>query len=282
MRVISLGSGSSGNALVVCAGSATILVDAGFPARTLINRLRQVGIPADSLTAICLTHEHYDHARGAVDLARRFGIPLVSDARTLDAVCAQAPGLDGDSVAVAREELPVGGATRIGPLEVRSFAISHDAVAPCGYVLSSSAWRVFIATDTGMPTEPMVEAMCGAHLVVLEANHDLKRLLNGPYPYYLKQRIQSPTGHLSNAQTCQALERALDDGPRWLWLAHLSKTNNTPDLARTYVREHLRTLGLRHIEPVPLPREVGPAWDTTTLWGEAPATVATRVESGTE
>jgi phosphoribosyl 1,2-cyclic phosphodiesterase len=151
-------------------------------------------------------------------------------------------------------------------------------VAPSGFLLSSSAWRVFIATDTGMPTEPMVEALREAHLVVLEANHDLKRLLNGPYPYYLKQRIQSPTGHLSNAQTCQALERALDDGPRWLWLAHLSKTNNTPDLAHTHVRDHLCTLGLRHIDPVPLPRELGPTWDSATLWGDptAPAPARTR------
>jgi phosphoribosyl 1,2-cyclic phosphodiesterase len=279
VRVISLGSGSSGNALVVHAGDAAVLVDAGFPARTLVSRLRQIGIPSHSLTAICVTHEHYDHARGAVDLARQLGIPLAGDPRTLDVVCAQAAASSDGSRPIPREELPVGRALRIGALEIRSFPISHDAVAPCGFLLSSSAWRVFVTTDTGTLTEPMIEALREAHLVVLEANHDLKRLLNGPYPYHLKQRIQGPTGHLSNAQTCQALERALDDGPRWLWLAHLSKTNNTPDLARTQVRDHLHKLGLRHIEPVPLPRELGPTWDSAALWGKSATPVPARTRA---
>jgi phosphoribosyl 1,2-cyclic phosphodiesterase len=263
--------------VVVRAGSETVLVDAGFPVRTLTSRLRQVGIALHTLTAICLTHEHWDHARGALDLARQLGIPLISDPRTLSAVCQQSTGLGGETDAIPRHELPAGGSIRLGALEIRSFAISHDAVAPCGFLLSSSAWRVCVVTDTGMPTEPMLEALREAHLMVIEANHDLKRLLNGPYPYHLKQRIQSATGHLSNAQTCQALERTLDDGPRWLWLAHLSKTNNTPELAKTHVREHLRSLGLRHIDPVALPREVGPVWDSTTLWADPmpPAPAAT-------
>lgn len=267
MRVISLGSGSSGNALVVCAGQATVLVDAGFPPRTLISRLRGVGIAPHTLTAICLTHEHSDHIRGAVGLARQLGIPLLGDARTLDAIQRQAATFGEGASTFEREELPVGQAARLGGLEIRSFPVSHDAVAPCGYLLSSSAWRVCLVTDTGMPTEPMIEALREAHLVVIEANHDLRRLENGPYPYHLKVRIKGERGHLSNAQACQALERALDDGPRWLWLAHLSKTNNTPDLASTHVRAHLRALGLRHIEPTALPREVGPQWDSAALWG---------------
>ncbi|MBF6590044.1 MAG: MBL fold metallo-hydrolase [Ktedonobacterales bacterium] len=267
MRVISLGSGSSGNALVVLVGREAVLVDAGFAVRTLVSRLRQVGVAPEALTGICLTHEHSDHARGAVGLARQYGIPLIGDPRTLAAVLRAAENRAEATMAPEREELPVGQARRVGALEVRSFAISHDAVAPCGFVLASSAWRVCVVTDTGMPTEPMVEALREAHLLVLEANHDRMRLLNGPYPHYLKMRILSPTGHLSNEQTCQTLARVLDDGPRWVWLAHLSKTNNTPDLASACVGEHLRTLGLRHLVPVPLPREVGPAWDSGALWG---------------
>jgi hypothetical protein len=114
-----------------------------------------------------------------------------------------------------------------------------------------------------------VEALRGAHLLVIEANHDKARLLDGPYPWYLKQRILGPTGHLSNEQTGEALTQMLDDGPCWLWLAHLSRTNNTPDLARAQVSEQLRSRGLKHIKPASLPREIGPIWDTASLWGAA-------------
>ena len=106
---------------------------------------------------------------------------------------------------------------------------------------------------------------------MIEANHDKARLLAGPYPWYLKQRILGPTGHLSNEQTGEALTQVLDDGPCWLWLAHLSRTNNTPDLARAQVSEMLRSRGLKHIKPAPLPREIGPVWDTASLWGGEPA-----------
>lgn len=270
MRVISLGSGSSGNALVVTAGSVAVLIDAGFSSRTLLSRLRQVGIAPNSLGAICLTHEHDDHTNGATRLAAQLGIPLLGDERTLAAVCQRSRPRHPQADAVERTPLPLGRTTRIGTLDITSFPTSHDAVAPCGYLLSSSAWRVAFATDTGMATSPMLDALRRAHLIVLEANHDRMRLLDGPYPHHLKHRILSPTGHLSNEQTCEALSYALaeDDGPRWVWLAHLSKTNNTPDLARAAVTDHLRRMGRGHIQPVPLPREVGPVWDSATLWAD--------------
>jgi hypothetical protein len=113
----------------------------------------------------------------------------------------------------------------------------------------------------------VVEAMRGAHLLVLEANHDRERLLAGPYPWHLKRRILSSTGHLSNAQTSEALGHALDDGPRWVWLAHLSRTNNTPDLARAHVRGYLRERGLGHVEVRVSPPAMGPAWDSSELLG---------------
>jgi hypothetical protein len=139
-------------------------------------------------------------------------------------------------------------------------------VAPCGYVLSTGAWCVAVLTDCGMISEAMIEALRPAHLVVIEANHDVQMLHRGPYPWYLKQRILSPTGHLSNEQTSEALARILDDGPRWVWLAHLSRTNNRPELARTHVRERLRADGLKHIVPHPLPPADGPTWDSAALW----------------
>lgn len=266
MRVISLGSGSSGNALLVRAGETAVLVDAGFPQRILAGRLRQAGVAPEALAAILLTHEHSDHACGARELASRYGIPLVGDARTIAAALALRPRTTGAVIAAPeRLELPVGRSLRLGALDVRSFPVPHDAIAPCGYLLSTAAWRVAIAIDAGMVTEPMLEALHPAHLVVLEANHDKDRLLHGPYPWHLKQRILGPTGHLSNEQASQALLRIVDDGPRWVWLAHLSRTNNTPHLARAQVGEYLRAQGIRHVAPLPLPREIGPVWDSAAL-----------------
>lgn len=267
MRVVSLGSGSSGNAVLVSTGRTAVLVDAGFPVRTLTSRLRQAGVTPGMLSAVLLTHEHADHARGARAFARRHGIPLIADPRTLKVVFEQPQLVDEQAGPVERLELPMGRATKLHDLEVRGFPISHDAVAPCGYVLATDAWRVCVVTDTGEARAEMIEAMRGAHLLVIEANHDVERLRTGPYPWPLKRRILSPTGHLSNEQTAQALLSVLDDGPRWVWLAHLSRTNNTPDLARAHVKSSLRQAGLGHVKLDVAPPGVGPVWDSTGLWG---------------
>jgi phosphoribosyl 1,2-cyclic phosphodiesterase len=273
-----LGSGSSGNALVAQAGSTTVLLDAGFPVRTLVNRLRQAHLAPEQISAILLTHEHHDHACGAAAFARRYGVPIISDPRTIAATLAQPHRGNSEPMepgAVERMELHVGRSVAVGGLRVRSFSVSHDAVAPCGYVVSSGAWRLCFITDTGTITEPIIEAMTEASLLVIESNHDRDRLLNGPYPWHLKQRILSPTGHLSNQQTSDALLRVLDDAPRWVWLGHLSRTNNTPDIARAHLRERLRQVGLRHIDPQVAPPGVGCEWDSATLWGPvAPSTSA--------
>ncbi len=272
MRVVSLGSGSSGNALVAQAGATAVLLDAGFPLRTLLGRLRQAGVAPEGINAILLTHEHHDHACGAIAFARRYGVPLISDPRTLAAGLTQPVRGQTEPVAhasIERVELPIGRSADVGGLRVRSFPVSHDAVAPCGFIVSSRACQVCYVTDTGMVNEPIIEAMAESSLLVIESNHDRTRLLNGPYPWHLKQRILSPTGHLANDQTGEALLRVLDDAPRWVWLAHLSRTNNTPDLARAFLRERLRAVGISTVAPQVAPPGMGPVWDSATLWGEA-------------
>ena len=116
----------------------------------------------------------------------------------------------------------------------------------------------------------MLDAMRAANLLVLEANHDRDRLLRGPYPFYLKKRILSQTGHLSNEQAADALEAIVDDAPRWVWLAHLSRTNNTPDLARAQITERLKRLGVPSVQADVLPPGPGVQWDSTTLWDALP------------
>jgi phosphoribosyl 1,2-cyclic phosphodiesterase len=270
VQVVSLGSGSSGNATVIQSGRTTVLVDAGFSSRTLVSRLRQVGLAPGSVQAVLLTHEHSDHACGALAFAAAYQIPLVSDPRTLKVVertpILPASAAEGSNRTFERVPLTVGQSTRVGTLDVQSFPTSHDAVAPCGFLISGSAWKVCIVTDTGETTPPVVEAMREAHLLVIEANHDRERLLSGPYPLHLKRRILSATGHLSNQQTSEALASTLDDGPRWIWLAHLSRTNNTPALARTQVRDYLQRRGLGHVRIEVAPPGVGPTWDSGALW----------------
>ncbi|HEV2405910.1 MAG TPA: MBL fold metallo-hydrolase [Ktedonobacterales bacterium] len=272
MRVVSLASGSSGNALVVRAGQTTVLVDAGLGPRILAARLKEAGIAASDVSAVLLTHEHSDHTCGARAFARKYGVPLLSDPRTLAALTAYAePGVSEAAASVERIELAVGRETRHGDLNIRSFAVSHDAVAPCGYLLSTGAWSVLFATDTGEATGPMLEMMRLASLLVIESNHDIDRLRLGPYPAHLKRRILSPTGHLSNEQTSQALLTTLDESPRWVWLAHLSRTNNTPDIARAHVRQRLRERGLGHVQVQVNTPGLGPSWDSASLLSGGPA-----------
>ncbi len=263
MKVRSLGSGSSGNALLVESGSTRLLVDAGLPPRLLFARLRAAGVTRGQLTAILLTHEHTDHAQGAAVLACEWDAPIISAPETLRQIL---PTEEEGGARCPAESLAIGSSIRIGTLDISSFRVSHDAVAPCGYLIRSQSWRVCVALDTGNVEPPLLEALRAAHLLVLEANHDRERLINGPYPWHLKQRILSPTGHLSNEQAANALEAIVDDTPRWVWLAHLSRTNNTPDLARAQIVERLTRLGATSVQPDVLPPGPGPAWDSASLW----------------
>jgi phosphoribosyl 1,2-cyclic phosphodiesterase len=302
MRVVSLASGSSGNALLVEAGPkrrTKLLVDAGINTRLLSGRLQAAGVHPAQLRGVLVTHEHSDHVIGLPGLMKRYGLPVITDPATYQAIEESlASGmwrsesntlvsiqdtLDTEAQLELQESavklcgehephflsLPVGSSRTIGDIEVTSFPISHDATAPCGYLLHAGGCRICVVTDTGEVTAQMLVCMQQADLLVLEANHDRTRLLRGPYPYYLKQRILSLTGHLSNDQTVEAILRTWrPDGIRWLWLAHLSRTNNTPSLALKSVRAGLQAahadLSLIHISVAP--PGMGPIWDSTQLW----------------
>lgn len=294
MRVVSLGSGSSGNALLVEAGPlrrTKLLIDVGLSARTITERLLRVGVQPSELKGILLTHEHSDHVIGLATLLKRYTIPLISDLRTYGEI---EHGLtsgvwrtDSGSLSLASTEpivsttvmetalllsmipFAVGTSTTIGDIEVTSFATSHDAIAPCGYLLSAGGCRTCIVTDTGEVTTEMLAVMQHADLLIIEANHDHERLLRGPYPRHLKNRILSSTGHLSNAQAADAVLRIWrTDSIRWLWLAHLSRTNNTPHLALESVRNRFKAANanLAQVHLSALPPDMGQVWDSTQLW----------------
>jgi phosphoribosyl 1,2-cyclic phosphodiesterase len=302
MRVVSLGSGSSGNALLVEAGPngrTKLLVDAGFSERILRERLRTVGVFMAQIQGILITHEHADHIFGLATIMKRYATPIIADPRTLAVIeqiltagilrsesgtlvsLGAEMGTDsierlfvedmsnGHSVSDNSIDLTIGTRWTLGDIEVVSFLVSHDAVAPCGYLLSAGGCRVCIVTDSGEVTSSMLEAMKQADLLILESNHDRERLLRGPYPYALKQRILSSTGHLSNDQAADAVLRTWrTDAVRWLWLSHLSRTNNTPKLALQSMQSRIRAAGasLGQIHISVLPHTMGVIWDSTQLW----------------
>ncbi len=293
MRVVSLGSGSSGNALFVEAGPqgrTKLLVDAGLTGRVLIDRLRKIHVSPSELQGVLLTHEHSDHTIGVATLTKRYGIPVIADTQTYNAVQESSRSgmwrtdsgnltmntpsfIEADQQTALNEEavliLPVGSKRNVGDIEITSFPISHDAIAPCGYLLAAGGCRVCIVTDSGEVTPTMLNVMQHADLLILESNHDRDRLIRGPYPQHLKKRILSSTGHLSNEQAADAVLRTWrPDGVRWLWLAHISKTNNTPSLALNSMRTRLQAANanLSQIHISVSPPDMGHVWDSTQLW----------------
>jgi len=240
LRVVFLGSGSAGNAVAVTDGTTTLLVDCGFSAREAVRRLGLVGLRADDVSAILVTHEHSDHVRGVEVFQRRHGMAMV--ACTLGT--RRAAGFDALYGEV--RTLAIGEAERFGTLSVVPFRTSHDAAEPVGYrIESDSGQRLGLATDTGVFTAEAGEALADVDLLGLESNHDLGMLENGPYPYYLKRRIRSEQGHLSNTDACDALERLASDRLRRVFALHRSTTNNSASIVKRELAARAAAIGLR-------------------------------------
>jgi phosphoribosyl 1,2-cyclic phosphodiesterase len=222
VRFASLGSGSQGNALVVEAGATRILVDCGFPTEETERRLARLGLAPGDLAGVFVTHEHGDHGDGALPLARRHGLRAWmthGTARAIDADAAEVAIVDSHA------------AFAIGDLEVHPFPVPHDAREPVQLVVSDGADRLGILTDVGMPTRHIVAMLSGAAALVLECNYDPGMLAGGPYPQWLKERIGGSLGHLAN-DAAAALLAAIDRSRlRHVIAAHLSQTNNLPQLA---------------------------------------------------
>ncbi|MGQ9697196.1 MAG: MBL fold metallo-hydrolase [Armatimonadota bacterium] len=234
LAVWSLASGSSGNCMWIEGRSSALLLDAGLSASTLVERLHALRRDPCRLLAVLLTHEHADHSLGALAIARRLRVPIISTAATLSAVTADCPE-------VPTAAYPSGTAFSIGEFRVASFPVQHDAADPVGYQVACGRSRMCTVTDTGVVTPAIRQAMDGCQLVILESNHDIARLRRGPYPEPLKQRILSDYGHLSNDDAAAAVASlSRGNSPVCVWLAHLSATNNTPKLAINSVRYALR------------------------------------------
>ncbi len=247
MRVISLGSGSSGNALLLETEETTLLLDVGLPLSTLQERAQAVGTDLRQVNAILLSHEHNDHIRGLESFMRFHPVRVYTGGLLRE----MARDLWAHGVPVT-PFLP-GRPFRIREWKVLPFAVPHDARAPVGFLLQRDGFRVGWLVDTGHVNARHVRLLAECDLCIVEANHSRKLLQEGPYPPHLKARIASPLGHLSNEQTAQLLGRVLRrraEAPE-IVLAHLSEVNNAPAVARDEIQ---RTLG-RTLPLQVLPRE---------------------------
>lgn len=224
LAICVLASGSKGNAVYISDGITSILVDAGLSGKEIERRLRSRNLSPDHLDAILVSHEHSDHIRGVGVLSRRYHLPVYLSRETKKVV-----SRIGDLHESRTFEC--GLTFMINKLQVHPFSISHDAEEPAGFTIRQNGTSIGIATDLGVATTMVKEHLKLCSMLVLEANHDPVMLVDGPYPWPLKQRIQSRMGHLSNSESGTLLRELQHERLQHVILAHLSETNNTPEKA---------------------------------------------------
>ncbi len=231
MKFCVLGSGSKGNCTYLEAGTTSLLIDVGFSGKEIERRLSSIGREAGKVDAILLSHEHNDHLKGAAVLARRYKIPMIANRATY------AAGRSGLGEVPFYKEFQTGTSFCFKDIWIHPFRISHDCADPVGFVLESNHVSLGYCTDTGMISRLMAHRLSGCNGLIFESNHDRDMLMNGPYPYRLKQRVSSNKGHLANGEAATFLSTLLHPGLRHITLAHLSQTNNDPILAYDVVVE---------------------------------------------
>lgn len=240
MRFSVLASGSGGNACYIETSKSRILVDAGLSCRELVGRLNLIGVKAEEIDAIIITHEHSDHIKGAGPISRRFDIPVFINVPTMNR-CGRALGNISKPI-----PLYTGQTVHINGLEVQTFTKFHDAVDPMGLIISSGDSKLGIVTDLGRSSPLMEDLLKDCTAVILEFNHDNDMLTQGPYPPRLKRRIEGPEGHLSNKQACELLKMISHDELNWVVIAHISKINNAPEKAFLEAKETLLAQGMNN------------------------------------
>lgn len=229
MELCSIASGSSGNCIYVGSANTHVLVDTGLSGKRTESGLNSIDRTLAEMDAILITHEHSDHVKGLGVLARKYELPIYATAGTIEAVQQmQSLGTVPDDLF---QEIQPDETFSVGDLDILPFAISHDAAQPVGYRLECAGKSVGIATDLGEYSDYTVEKLQHLDALLLEANHDVRMLQVGSYPYYLKQRILSEKGHLSNENAGQLLSRLLHDNLKAVFLGHLSRENNYDMLA---------------------------------------------------
>ena len=259
-----LGSGSGGNCAYVETENCRILIDAGFSPRQIRTRLASIGRAPENLTAILITHEHSDHIAGLLGLADKFNIPVYCNRATQDGIAwafktkwtsKRNPLLDGleptSAQLLARLQWQLfssGDNFEIADICVETFSIPHDAQDPVGFLLRTAAGNIGFVTDLGHMTKMVMDRIRAANILILESNHDVKMLQDCPRrSWSLKQRILGRHGHLSNVAAAEAAAQIMSAELKYLYLAHLSRECNKPELAQHVMAEQLHHIGATHV-----------------------------------
>ncbi len=251
MKICSLSSGSKGNSLYIESEHARILIDIGLSARQIRERLATLRVNPSDIDAIILTHAHRDHVRGAGVFSRQFQTPIYGHPDTLD-----------DITYLFRKNektVPWYRPFQIKDISLTPFPVSHDAIPTVGYLVSSGGRVMALCTDLGVVTAEVETHLRQADFLILESNHDPDMLINGPYPWDLKERIASRVGHLSNHDTGRLLKSLLNGRVEKVLLAHISEENNTPELARETVLHYIGS-GLEDLVDVIEQKKVSPVY----------------------
>ena len=230
MKFCLLASGSRGNCLWLEESEVAVVLDCGLPAREFLRRAESAGLDPGRLAALVISHEHRDHLSGVGPLARRLKLPVLANQATRDLAETVTGPLNW-------EIFTTGDTLTFGALKIRTLPISHDAADPVAFLVESPAGRLGLVTDLGAATELLRRRFLGLNALVLEFNHDYRLLMDGPYPWPLKQRIRGRTGHLANEDAAALVAELNHVGLRHLVLAHLSETNNRPNLALAAARK---------------------------------------------
>ena len=248
MRFCPLCSGSSGNSTYIEAGNERLLIDAGLSCRRIEELMQSIGAAPEQLTGILITHEHIDHSRGVNILSKKYGVPVYANAECWSMMRAQMSGVLPDNVRVFESDR----AFLLGGVSVLPFTTYHDSIHAVGFAVEHGGCKAAVCTDIGHIDERILTTLSGCDLVLLEANHDVDMLMAGSYPYLLKKRILSGTGHLCNQDCANALTALFERGVKRAILGHLSEENNYPELALITVRTALEAAGIADKMPIDL------------------------------
>ena len=242
MEFCSLYSGSSGNSIFIASDNTKILIDAGLAGKKIDDALKHIGEEASSIDGIFITHEHIDHIKGVGVLSRKYDIPIYANDNTWAVMEKNIGKIKEHNIRIMDRRSSIS----IKDLEIRSFNIPHDAIAPVGYTMTSGGKNISVVTDFGVFTEEIRDNIIDSDIILLESNHDVNMLKMGPYPYNLKLRVLGENGHLSNEDCGRAIVSLLEKGiKKQIMLGHLSGTNNHPDLAYQTVLDVLSNNGVK-------------------------------------
>jgi len=237
LRFQSFGSGSSGNCYFIGNASHGLLIDAGIGVRTIRKHLKNMGLDYENMWGVFVTHDHADHIKAVGPIGEKHRVPIYATKKVHEGI--QKSYCVTEKLYSSRKYIEKGETVQVGEFKVTAFPVSHDATDSVGYTVEYKEKRFTFATDLGFVGDEVAEHLKMADFMVLEANYDAQMLAQGSYPFHLKKRIDAPTGHLSNDQAGLFLAENFNERMKCVFLCHLSRENNMPEIAYTTVQNYL-------------------------------------------